>query len=50
MLYSNGMFSSDFLPDAKSKIIAQVFSDPFTVYSAKKVQKKKRKKKAAFLY
>lgn len=31
-------FSSDFQPDAKSKIIAQVFSDPFTVYSAKKVR------------
>ncbi|ORY91367.1 velvet factor-domain-containing protein [Syncephalastrum racemosum] len=28
--------SSDFQADAKSKIIAQVFSDPFTVYSAKK--------------
>ncbi|KAI9261444.1 velvet factor [Phascolomyces articulosus] len=28
--------SSDFQTDAKSKIIAQVFSDPFTVYSAKK--------------
>ncbi|CAO3655468.1 unnamed protein product [Mucor fragilis] len=30
------LISSDFQPDAKSKIIAQVFSDPFTVYSAKK--------------
>ncbi|KAI8882454.1 hypothetical protein K501DRAFT_323971 [Backusella circina FSU 941] len=30
------LVSSDFQPDAKSKIIAQVFSDPFTVYSAKK--------------
>lgn len=29
--------SSDFQTDAKSRIIAQVFSDPFTVYSAKKV-------------
>ncbi|CDH55318.1 velvet factor [Lichtheimia corymbifera JMRC:FSU:9682] len=28
--------SSDFQTDAKSRIIAQVFSDPFTVYSAKK--------------
>ncbi|KAL9558624.1 hypothetical protein PS6_001181 [Mucor atramentarius] len=32
------LISSDFQPDAKSKIIAQVFSDPFTVYSAKKVE------------
>lgn len=31
------LVSADFQPDAKSKIIAQVFSDPFTVYSAKKV-------------
>lgn len=31
------LVSSDFQPDATSKIIAQVFSDPFTVYSAKKV-------------
>ncbi|KAL1930429.1 hypothetical protein VTP01DRAFT_10591 [Rhizomucor pusillus] len=28
--------NSDFQPDAKSNIIAQVFSDSFTVYSAKK--------------
>lgn len=31
------LVSSDFQPNATSKIIAQVFSDPFTVYSAKKV-------------
>lgn len=31
------LVSSDFRQDAKSKIITQVFSDPFTVYSAKKV-------------
>ncbi|OAD80263.1 hypothetical protein PHYBLDRAFT_58245 [Phycomyces blakesleeanus NRRL 1555(-)] len=30
------LVSSDFQTNAKSKIIAQVFSDPFTVYSAKK--------------
>ncbi|RCH84006.1 Velvet complex subunit 2 [Rhizopus azygosporus] len=28
--------NSDFQENAKSKIVAQVFSDPFTVYSAKK--------------
>ncbi|KAI9015254.1 velvet factor-domain-containing protein [Phycomyces nitens] len=33
------LVSSDFQTNAKSKIIAQVFSDPFTVYSAKKVQR-----------
>ncbi|KAI8370358.1 velvet factor-domain-containing protein [Radiomyces spectabilis] len=32
------LVSSDFQTDAKSKIIAQIFSDPFTVYSAKKNQ------------
>lgn len=31
------LYSSDFQENAKSKIVAQVFSDPFTVYSAKKV-------------
>lgn len=31
--------SSDFQENAKSKIVAQVYSDPFTVYSAKKVKK-----------
>ncbi|KAG0169625.1 hypothetical protein DFQ28_003826 [Apophysomyces sp. BC1034] len=30
------LVSSDFQTDAKSRIIAQVFSNPFTVYSAKK--------------
>ncbi|ORX55101.1 hypothetical protein DM01DRAFT_1335395 [Hesseltinella vesiculosa] len=30
------LISSDFQPNAKSRIIAQVFSDAFTVYSAKK--------------
>ncbi|ORZ10743.1 velvet factor-domain-containing protein [Absidia repens] len=30
------LVSADFQTDAKSKIIAQVFSDPFTVYSAKR--------------
>ncbi|KAG2171675.1 hypothetical protein INT43_008055 [Umbelopsis isabellina] len=28
--------SNDFITDAKANVIAQVFSDPFTVYSAKK--------------
>ncbi|KAI9472314.1 MAG: velvet factor-domain-containing protein [Benjaminiella poitrasii] len=31
------LVNSDFQENAKSKIVAQVFSDPFTVYSAKKV-------------
>ncbi|CAO0792904.1 unnamed protein product [Mucor circinelloides] len=30
------LVNSDFQENAKSKIVAQVFSDPFTVYSAKK--------------
>lgn len=30
------LVNSDFQEDAKSKIVTQVFSDPFTVYSAKK--------------
>lgn len=34
------LYSSDFQENAKSKIVAQVFSDPFTVYSAKKVNPK----------
>lgn len=43
-------FSSDFQPDAKSKIIAQVFSDPFTVYSAKKVQTQSCMKRCVAIY
>ncbi|KAL9543007.1 hypothetical protein MBANPS3_008323 [Mucor bainieri] len=31
------LVNSDFQENAKSKIVAQVFSDPFTVYSAKKL-------------
>jgi hypothetical protein len=30
-------FSNDFVTDAKANVIAQVFSEPFMVYSAKKV-------------
>ncbi|KAI8968205.1 velvet factor-domain-containing protein [Mycotypha africana] len=37
------LFNSDFQENAKSKIIAQVFSDPFTVYSAKKNQQSYQK-------
>jgi hypothetical protein len=33
------IYSADFQMDAKSRIIAQVFSDAFTVYSAKKVSR-----------